>query len=477
MGRVVSDNLKEKYFLIVRIIIMLLFSGYGVMINEEKTGVSAEILLLISLYISMVCLKEFVDGRKKAVFLVVAAIDIISVLYMGGAGYIFLGAFLFYEILLCIRARRIWYYLIYMTIFIEKYILVSIIEEMPLDVITQIIILTFMLVFYMQHEFVVTDYEKQMMQDTITQQSLKRDMRIQETTAREQMKKNILMSENKVLEERAALSQTLHDKLGHNMTRVAAKAPTCGVAGNPEYYVCSRCADVYYADAAGAEKYTADEIVLPALSHNWGVTSVTDPTCTEAGFTTVTCANCGETKKTDERPANGHQGGVATCLEKAVCEVCGEAYGGLADHQYVTVTDEGDCQHNGVSVKTCSVCGDEVTTELPLGPHQPEYVVLSAPTCTENGASQWVCTVCGEVIEEGTLEAMGHHDDNGDGKCDKCGQSMNGSTDGSGNGTTTGVCDKCGRNHVGKTGGFWGYDGFVCKLISFFRSIVRLFSK
>jgi Signal transduction histidine kinase len=217
VGRVVSDNLKEKYFLIVRIIIMLLFSGYGVMINEEKTGVSAEILLLISLYISMVCLKEFVDGRKKAGFLVVAAIDIISVLYMGGAGYIFLGAFLYYEILLCIRARRIWYYLIYMTIFIEKYILVSIIEEMPLDVITQIIILTFMLVFYMQHEFVVTDYEKQMMQDTITQQSLKRDMRIQETTAREQMKKNILMSENKVLEERAALSQTLHDKLGHNI--------------------------------------------------------------------------------------------------------------------------------------------------------------------------------------------------------------------------------------------------------------------
>ena len=267
------------------------------------------------------------------------------------------------------------------------------------------------------------------------------------------------------------------DKLGHNMTRVAAKAPTCGVAGNPEYYVCSRCADVYYADAAGAEKYTADEIVLPALSHNWGVTSVTDPTCTEAGFTTVTCSNCGETKKTDERPANGHQGGVATCLEKAVCEVCGEAYGGLADHQYVTVTDEGDCQHNGVSVKTCSVCGDEVTTELPLGPHQPEYVVLSAPTCTENGASQWVCTVCGEVIEEGTLEAMGHHDDNGDGKCDKCGQSMNGSTDDSGNGTTTGVCDKCGRNHVGKTGGFWGYDGFICKLISFFRSIAKLFSK
>ena len=86
---------------------------------------------------------------------------------------------------------------------------------MPL--IIQLIILTFMLVFYVQHEFVVTDYEKQMMQETRTQQDLKRDMRIQESTTREQMKKNILMSENKILAERAALSQTLHDKLGHNI--------------------------------------------------------------------------------------------------------------------------------------------------------------------------------------------------------------------------------------------------------------------
>ncbi len=267
------------------------------------------------------------------------------------------------------------------------------------------------------------------------------------------------------------------DKLGHNMTRVAAKAPTCGVAGNPEYYVCSRCSDVYYADAAGLEKYTAEEIVIPALTHNWSVLSVTEPTCTEAGFTTVKCANCNETKKIDEVPANGHRGGTATCQAKAVCEVCGESYGELGEHQYVTMVDEGDCQRNGVSVKLCTVCGDGTTTELPLGTHKPEYIVLTAPTCTETGTAQWICKVCDEVIEQDTLEAIGHHDENGDGKCDACGMDLNSSTDDPDNGTTTGICEKCGRNHVGKTGGFFGYDGFVCKLISFFRMIKNLFSK
>ena len=218
MGSILKDNiLKEKYFLIARIVIMLLFGIYGVVIIEMKTGVSAEILLLVALYISVICLKEFADGKKRLIFLAVAAGVYAALIYFGGIGFSLLGAYLYYEFLICIKVTRFWYYLIYFNIFIERYLFVRITGDSPMNLITELIILTFMLLFYVQHEFVVTDYEKQMMQDTITQQDLKRDMRIRETTAREQMKKNMLMSENKILSERAALSQTLHDKLGHNI--------------------------------------------------------------------------------------------------------------------------------------------------------------------------------------------------------------------------------------------------------------------
>ena len=218
MGSFINDNiLKEKYFLIARIVIMLLLGLYGIDGIDDKTGVSAEILLLVALYISVICLKEFTEGKKVLIFIAAAAAAYIALLYFGGISFGFMGVFLYYELLLYLKANRFWYYLIYLNIFIERYLLVRLIGEEPMALVTELIILTFMLIFYVQHEFVVTDYEKQMMQDTIAQQGLKRDMRIQENTAREQMKKNMLMAENKVLAERATLSQTLHDKLGHNI--------------------------------------------------------------------------------------------------------------------------------------------------------------------------------------------------------------------------------------------------------------------
>ena len=218
MGSIVNEKiLKEKYFLVVRIVIMLLFSMYGMLGINEETGVSEWILLLISLFISMICLKEFVDGKKRILFLIAAAVIVVALIYMGGLSFIFLGAFLYYEFLLCFRADKIWYYMIYLIEIIDRFFLVKILGDEPMDGLTQLIILSLMLAFYMQHEFVVTDYEKRMMEDTITQQGLKKDMKNQESAAKAAMEKNLLMSENKILEERAALSQTLHDKLGHNI--------------------------------------------------------------------------------------------------------------------------------------------------------------------------------------------------------------------------------------------------------------------
>lgn len=225
MGSIINDKiLKEKYFLVVRIILMLLFCLYGLLGIKIKSGVSAQILLLISLYISMFSLKEFVEGSDKKqnrvrrlAFLSVAMLSEVLLLRQGGMSFIFLAAFLYYELLICFSAGRFWYYMIYVLILVERFYLIRLFGESGLSLFVQFIILTFMLAFYMQHEFVVTDYEKQMMEDTITQQGMKRDMQTQATAAREQMKKNMLMSENRILEERAELSQTLHDKLGHNI--------------------------------------------------------------------------------------------------------------------------------------------------------------------------------------------------------------------------------------------------------------------
>lgn len=72
-------------------------------------------------------------------------------------------------------------------------------------------------IIYCQHDFVVESYRKQSQEDTIMEQKLKHSMNRREHEMQEEVRKSLLIAENQMLEERAELSQTLHDKLGHNI--------------------------------------------------------------------------------------------------------------------------------------------------------------------------------------------------------------------------------------------------------------------
>lgn len=56
--------------------------------------------------------------------------------------------------------------------------------------------------------------------------------------------------------------------LGHNMTLMAGKEPTCTEPGNKQYYTCSRCKGVFK-DKAGSTATTVAAMTLPALGHNY----------------------------------------------------------------------------------------------------------------------------------------------------------------------------------------------------------------
>lgn len=73
----------------------------------------------------------------------------------------------------------------------------------------------------------------------------------------------------------------------HAMEKIAAKAASCTAAGNNEYYHCTKCGK-YYKDAAGSTETTVEAETLAMTAHS---------------------------------------GGTATCKDKAVCAVCGAAYG------------------------------------------------------------------------------------------------------------------------------------------------------
>ena len=205
-----GEYLKENYFTIVRIILVITFCIYGVVgIFDESsdTGVSLTILLLVSLFIACMAIKETVSEGKKLVFLIITVILFAALMTAGGSSFILLGFLLAYELLAYINAKPIWYLIPFAGVFIDT----------SVGVLNQFIAVVLLALCYMQHEFVVAPYRKQMMEDTKEQQYLKRDIEIREYAVRTEREKNMVMAENKVLEERANLSQTLHDKLGHNI--------------------------------------------------------------------------------------------------------------------------------------------------------------------------------------------------------------------------------------------------------------------
>ncbi len=56
-----------------------------------------------------------------------------------------------------------------------------------------------------------------------------------------------------------------------------------------------------------------------------------------------------------------HTGGTANCKNKAVCDECGDGYGELAAHRYNAVVTAPTCTKGGYTTHTCATCGDSYT--------------------------------------------------------------------------------------------------------------------
>ncbi|MCR5767756.1 MAG: hypothetical protein K6G45_04615 [Lachnospiraceae bacterium] len=209
-----GEFLKERYFILVRVILLIAFGLYGIMTavtdltGREETGVSVKILLLVSFFISFMALKEFGGKRIRIAFLAGSAIVLFLLVKTGGPGFMLLGYYLGYEFLLTLNAGILWYVVP---------VIAAVFAGIRTALLIQLLAAVMTALFYIQYVFIVSEYRKQIMEETRTQQGLKKDIERRENATRAELKKNILEAENRVLEERAQLSQTLHDKLGHNI--------------------------------------------------------------------------------------------------------------------------------------------------------------------------------------------------------------------------------------------------------------------
>ena len=145
------------------------------------------------------------------------------------------------------------------------------------------------------------------------------------------------------------------------------------------HYQCSNCGGRYEEQQLGA-------------GHNY-VSAVTDPNCTEQGYTTHTCTICGDSYVDSYVDATGH------------------SYGEW------TVVTEATCTENGQERRDCGNCDHYETRVIDAKGHNYTSVV-TAPTCTEQGYTTHTCH-CGDRYVDSYVEATGH--DYVDGICSACG--------------------------------------------------------
>ena len=111
---------------------------------------------------------------------------------------------------------------------------------------------------------------------------------------------------------------------------------------------------------------------------------VTDPTCTEKGYTTYTCKKCGDSYTGDYTEPLGHEFGEWETVQEAT-------------------EDEA-----GLEKRSCKRCGEEETREIPRKEHEHVYTeTVTAPTCTEKGYTTFTCK-CGDSYVGNYTDALGH---------------------------------------------------------------------
>ena len=153
-----------------------------------------------------------------------------------------------------------------------------------------------------------------------------------------------------------------------------------------------------------------------ALDHDFVKTVTKEPTCTEEGEMTFTCAHegCGETY-TQPIPKADHEleetKVEATCTEYGYttysCKNCDYSYVGEIVQPKGHDWDEGktvlaaNCAHEGMVKYTCAVCGESKIETVEKTDHVwDEGKVTKEPTAYAEGEKTYTCTVCGETRTE-----------------------------------------------------------------------------
>ena len=229
---------------------------------------------------------------------------------------------------------------------------------------------------------------------------------------------------------------------GHTEEDVPGYAATCTEDGLTDGVVCSVCGCVI-----------VPQEVIPALGHDFEAT-VTEPTCTEKGYTTYTCTRCGYSyvgNYVDEVPHIDDNHDHA-------CDVCGEKISECVDEDpkdgYCDICGRFmcDCAVDEDHDHFCDICGERLSWCHDCDrDHLCDICGKTLTPCIDRNHNH-ICDICGAVLGDCEDKNNDHlcdycfrivslcKDENKDHNCDLCGRKISCCIDTN----RDGYCDICG---------------------------------
>ena len=197
---------------------------------------------------------------------------------------------------------------------------------------------------------------------------------------------------------------------GHVGVIVKGKEATCTESGLTDGKKCFVCGKILTAQTP-----------VSAKGHSWGKGVITkEPTETETGIRSFDCTACGEIK-TETIPVQTHTHSYVqmvtnpTCTEDGyttyICQ-CGDSYTDdyVSETGHIlgewTVSKEATCVEFGEETRNCQNCDYVETREIEVKEHDYKAEV-TAPTCTEGGYTTYTCS-CGDSYIDDYVSETGH---------------------------------------------------------------------
>ena len=137
-------------------------------------------------------------------------------------------------------------------------------------------------------------------------------------------------------------------------------------------------------------------------------TLVTNATCTGEGVMEYRCTRCGYHRLDADPADGHIPGAPATCTEPRLCTRCGAVLEKALGHDYKSEVTAPTCTEMGYTTNTCARCGDTNKSDYtePAGHKPSDWIVDKQPTTDSEGGKHKECTVCGEKLETQPIEKI-----------------------------------------------------------------------